>query len=378
MWIDECTVRFSNRLFFSMVDTRPRLHVYNYGNVSDQESFTRLVIDNLNKTAYEAAGSNSEKKYATWQTDISESRTLYFLAQCTPDLSSHDCRRCFGEAIGELPLCCHGKKAGMVLYPSCNVGYNMYPYYRSPMLTSALADSTYLYPNCTTNAPADSTYKMQLKTLLFYLSSSATNGNKFSKGVKNTVYGLFMCRSDLHSRLCEQCVLNATQRISSECSSFQEAIIWYSDCMLRYSYLDFFFQVEETPNFQMFTTISNFVPGKETFTFILSNTLLDLEDVASYSEERYATKSSKLNDLQTLYTLAQCTQDLSSEDCGNCLEDIHEKIPWSHLESNGGRVLYPSCNLRFELFQFYGDVYEAQSPRPVNLSPLGQKGNSLD
>ncbi|KAL2334523.1 hypothetical protein Fmac_015736 [Flemingia macrophylla] len=315
MWIDECMVRYSNRSFFSIVDTRPRLFLYSERNVSDQESFMRLVFGNLNKTADEAAGGNREKMYATSQTDITENRTLYSLAQCTPDLSPNDCRRCLGVAIGELPQCCQGNDGGIVLYPSCNVRYSLYPYYRPPMPTSArvpasnllVSDSSYVYHNCTTNTTADSTYKIHLKTLLFYLSSNATNGNKLYKGVENTVYGLFTCRGDLHSRPCEQRVLDATQRISSECSSFQEAIIWYSDCMLRYSYRDFSFQVEETPNFQMFTTISNPVPGQETFPFMLSSTLLDLADVASNSEERYATKSSKFNDLQTLYTLAQCT-----------------------------------------------------------------------
>ncbi|TKY65620.1 Cysteine-rich receptor protein kinase 25 [Spatholobus suberectus] len=72
------------------------------------------------------------------------------------------------------------------------------------------------------------------------------------------------------------------------------------------------------------------------------------------SVERYRTGSLKLNDDQTLYILGQCTLDLSSNDCGGCLSDvIGSAIPWARLGSVGGRVLYPSCNLRFELFPFY-------------------------
>ncbi|KAL2334525.1 hypothetical protein Fmac_015738 [Flemingia macrophylla] len=99
MWIDECMVRYSNRSFFSIVDTRTILNVYSERNVSDQESFMRLVFDKLNKTADEAAGGNREKMYATSQTDITENRTLYSLAQWTPDLLPNDCRRCLSVTI---------------------------------------------------------------------------------------------------------------------------------------------------------------------------------------------------------------------------------------------------------------------------------------
>nr|XP_012567896.2 cysteine-rich receptor-like protein kinase 8 [Cicer arietinum] len=72
------------------------------------------------------------------------------------------------------------------------------------------------------------------------------------------------------------------------------------------------------------------------------------------------TKSYKLNEIQNLYILQQCTQDLAKKDCVSCLNHIiSTAIPWSKLGSVGGRVLYPSCNLRFELFKFYGDDYGA-------------------
>lgn len=47
-----------------------------------------------------------------------------------------------------------------------------------------------------------------------------------------------MCRGDisLSLTLCQQCIQDATKRISSECSSSKEAIIWYNKCLLRYSY----------------------------------------------------------------------------------------------------------------------------------------------
>ncbi|RDX70522.1 Cysteine-rich receptor-like protein kinase 25, partial [Mucuna pruriens] len=389
IWYDECMVRYSNRSFFSTFDTRPRVGVLNIANISNQESFMSLLFLTINKTADEAARPPiGDKKFATRQANMPGLQTLYCLAQCTPDLSPRDCRTCLSAAIGDLPWCCEGKQGGTVLYPSCNVRYNLYPFYlstpaRVPADSQFSEDPTYLYHNCTINVTADSAYKIHVNTLLSYMSSNATYRMDYKDGVNDTVYGLFMCRGDLPSPLCQQCIHNATHQISSMCNSFQEAIIWYSHCMLRYSNRYFFSKVEKSPTFQILnvisTTTSTPVPEQDIFTFTLSKALESLALAAGDSNERYVTKSSKLNDLQTLYILGQCTQDLSGDDCMGCLQDIiNEKIPWSSLGSVGGRVMYPSCNLRFELSQFYRDGDQPQSPMPGNPSPSGLKGNVDD
>ncbi|XP_020204531.1 cysteine-rich receptor-like protein kinase 7 isoform X2 [Cajanus cajan] len=395
IWYDECTLRYSNRSFFSTFDTRPRVALLNTANVSNQESFMRLLFHTINKTADEAARGN-RRKYATMQTNMSGFQILYCLAQCTPDLSPQDCRSCLSGVIGDLPWCCQGKTGGRVLYPSCNVRYEFYPFYRSTnMPTQAQVpasnfpnadsrfseDPTYLNHSCSTNVTADTSFKIYLKTLLSYMSSNATNGNEYKGSVEDTVYGLFMCRGDLPSRLCQQCVLNATHQISALCDSFQEAIIWYSHCMLRYSYRYFFSKMETSPTFQILnvTDTSDSIPEQEFFTYTLSTMLANLAKEIRDSNERYEIKSSKLNDLQTLYTLSQCTKDLSSDDCMGCLQDIIGTIPWSRLGSVGGRVLYPSCNLRFELSPFYRVDDEAPSLTPANLSPsVGHESATLE
>nr|KYP54586.1 Cysteine-rich receptor-like protein kinase 25 [Cajanus cajan] len=131
IWYDECTLRYSNRSFFSTADTRPRVGVLDITNVSNQESFMRLLFDTINTTADEAARGNREgNKYATKQTNITELQSLYCQAQCTPDLSLQDCRGCLSGAIGDLPWCCQGKQGGRVLYPSCNVRFEFFQFYR--------------------------------------------------------------------------------------------------------------------------------------------------------------------------------------------------------------------------------------------------------
>lgn len=126
--------------------------------------------------------------------------------------------------------------------------------------------------------------------------------------------------------------------------------------MLRYSDYDFS-KIGTSP---IYRDINISTSKRNSFTYILSNHLSKLALDTGINSEKYMTKSYKLNEIQNLYILQQCTQDLAKKDCVSCLNHIiSTAIPWSKLGSVGGRVLYPSCNLRFELFKFYGDDYGA-------------------
>lgn len=382
IWYEECMVWYSTSSIFSSVATTPSSPMKNSGKVPKPERFMRLVFRTINQTADEASFQSSigNNKFATKEAKnvlgISQTQTLYCLAQCTPNLSPHDCRTCLDDAIRQIQGCCEGRIGGRVLFPSCNVRYEMYPFYnvRSatpvpkliPETKTSHADSNlsefpiYLSHNCTNKTfnANNSAFQTHLTTLLFNLASNATTGNKFyTADVANTVFGLFLCRDqeDLPSGLCGECVKNATHEISSKCDSFHEAIIWYSQCMLRYSYRNFFNEMETGPVFSELNT-TNKDDEQNFFTMKLAKTLDQAAIQAGDSDEKYGKRTTKLNDLQTLYALAQCTQDLSIEDCKGCLGIVlGTSIPWSRLGSIGGRVLYPSCNIRFELFQFYKD-----------------------
>lgn len=91
-----------------------------------------LLSVTMNESADKAANpSVGAKKYATQEATISGFQTLYCMAQCTDDLSSQDCSSCLSVAIGALPQCCNGKQGGRVLFPSCNIRYELYPFYEN-------------------------------------------------------------------------------------------------------------------------------------------------------------------------------------------------------------------------------------------------------
>jgi hypothetical protein len=112
--------------------TYPGISMMNTANITNQTSFMSLLFDAMNESADKAANSSvGAKKYATKEASVSSFQTLYCLTQCTEDLSQQDCSTCLSDAISSLPQCCNGKQGGRVLFPSCNIRYELYPFYRN-------------------------------------------------------------------------------------------------------------------------------------------------------------------------------------------------------------------------------------------------------
>ncbi|KAK5792045.1 hypothetical protein PVK06_033159 [Gossypium arboreum] len=91
----------------------------------------------MNDTTNQAANTpEGAKKFATREEDANFSSTfeaLYTLGQCTPDLISMDCNRCLRMVISRLPT---GWQGARVLNPSCNVRYEIYPFYNQTGVAS--------------------------------------------------------------------------------------------------------------------------------------------------------------------------------------------------------------------------------------------------
>ncbi|XP_004511333.1 cysteine-rich receptor-like protein kinase 10 isoform X2 [Cicer arietinum] len=237
----------------------------------------------------------------------------------------------------------------------------------------------YLYKNCSINATTatNSPFQIDLKTLLHSLSSNATGTTQFhnttvtGKSPDDTVYGLFLCRGDVTPTLCRQCVVNATQRLLSECSHSKQAVIWYDECTVRYSNRSFFSTVDTRPRVGLLNTGN--VSNQDSFMRLLFLTINKTADEASNSpigSKKYATRQATISGFQNLYCLAQCTNDLSPQDCRRCLSAVIGDLPWCCTGKQGGRVLYPSCNVRYELYPFYRtNNVSSPSPSPSILLP---------
>ncbi|KAJ7967632.1 Cysteine-rich receptor-kinase-like protein [Quillaja saponaria] len=263
--------------------------------------------------------------------------------------------------------------------------------------------------SCSTNKSfmANSSYSMNIPFLFDDLSKYAA-GTTASTGFYNsssnvsmggnveTVYGLYLCRGDVSHDVCNDCVDTAAQNINVEglCSFAKEAVVWYDKCMLRYSNWSFFSTMEETPKkfstkFTNITIVDLDMP-ESSFKTVLFNTVNETAAEAARSldqhgSKKYATNEVKVSNvvnlpgLDTLYCLAQCTPDLSSQDCSRCLRDAVDYLSSVWQGFVGGAILSPSCNLRYELDSFYDnndDKSPGPAPRPPTRVPSSQNPSS--
>ena len=107
---------------------------------------------------------------------------------------------------------------------------------------------------------ANSTYQTNLNLVLSSLNSNATdnNNNGFynaSAGdnpADDVVFGLFLCRGDVNTAVCQDCVVTASKHILRRCPLDKVAIIiWYEECLLRYSNQSIFATINEVPGFYL-------------------------------------------------------------------------------------------------------------------------------
>ncbi|XP_010247622.1 PREDICTED: cysteine-rich receptor-like protein kinase 10 [Nelumbo nucifera] len=248
-------------------------------------------------------------------------------------------------------------------------------YIFSVLFLSLLCRADFLYNVCpnTTTYTTNSTFQTNLNFLLSSLSSNATptnNGfyNTTAGRIPDRVYGLFLCRGDITDDVCQSCVETATQDIIQRCPNRKVATIWYDDCMLRYSDLSFF-SVASGVSFYMWNTQN--ITDRNKFDQILDDTMNQIANRAAFnsSPKKFSTQEANFSSFQTLYSLVQCTPDLSGNSCYNCLLGAISNIPTCCDGKQGGRVLGPSCNLRYEIYPFYRITANASPPSPLSPSP---------
>ncbi|XP_031270575.1 cysteine-rich receptor-like protein kinase 10 [Pistacia vera] len=243
-------------------------------------------------------------------------------------------------------------------------------------LTSA-ADPTYLYHDCpnATTFSRNSTFQSNLNFFLSSLVSNAIRSNGFSNGFYNAnagqdpnkVYGLFLCRGDVSPTTCRDCVNFATSDALKLCPVQKDTVIWYDECLFRYSNVSIFSTMDASPMI-LLSNVNN-VTEPARFKQLLGNTMNEAATQVGDSFKKFSTRKGNFTTFQTLNCLVQCTPDLSSLECDSCLQQSFEGLL---SDTVGGRILFPSCYSRFELYPFYNETATAAPPPPPTpvLSPL--------
>ncbi|XP_074296512.1 cysteine-rich receptor-like protein kinase 10 [Silene latifolia] len=208
--------------------------------------------------------------------------------------------------------------------------------------------ATYLESYCADNGNYDqgSEFEKNLNLLLSNLTSKARTNDFYNfttgKGT-NKVYGLFLCNNIYINENCQDCILTAKDEVKSRCSSSVEAIIWYTECMVRYAKRDIF----SVSDISMFYILQRGPANYSQFNQGLKDTFISLSNQASSGNSSlmsaatvvYVTKGISLN------CFVDCTPDLNPSNCDKCLQTAVGRLQMNGIQSE--IILQPSCRLMF-------------------------------
>ncbi|KAJ0983398.1 hypothetical protein J5N97_011653 [Dioscorea zingiberensis] len=216
------------------------------------------------------------------------------------------------------------------------------------------ADPLYNICSISGNYTAGDTFSSNLDQLMFILATKGppTGFALGTVGVSlNRVNGLALCRGDVKASSCGTCIRNAGTEIRELCPLKKSSIIWFDNCLLRYSSLEFFGEIDNSNKFYMWNVqnVSDAVAFNDKVTGLLSK----LAKEAYVAPSLFATGEKAIGELGKLYGLVQCTRDLSGGDCKKCLDTAISELPSCCDGKRGGRVVGGSCNFRYELYPFY-------------------------
>lgn len=135
IWYELCQVRYSFQSFSSLIDNSGKYPDHNNleKNVSNPVQFTKVLMDLMTTLSNQTAFDPSKRMFATGETKFSDKKTIYGLSQCTRNLSQGSCNNCLQETLGDLQSCCSSLQGGIVLSKSCNVRFELYRFYHTPL-----------------------------------------------------------------------------------------------------------------------------------------------------------------------------------------------------------------------------------------------------
>ncbi|RXH86003.1 hypothetical protein DVH24_017056 [Malus domestica] len=204
------------------------------------------------------------------------------------------------------------------------------------------------------------TYQKNLDTLLSSFSSNdQTNSGFYNSSMgqdPDKVNAIALCRGDVSLNNCHTCVNQSSPFLFTNCSNQDEAIVWAERCMVRYS-SKLIFGIQEDEPIKYVPSLTDAIDPQK-FDLVLNLFLDTLTEKAASGDslKKYAAGHTIMQESttnQTIYALVQCTPDLDKQNCSDCLKGAISKIPDCCGGKQGGRVLKPSCNLRFEATLFY-------------------------
>ncbi|XP_010418758.2 PREDICTED: cysteine-rich receptor-like protein kinase 7 [Camelina sativa] len=187
------------------------------------------------------------------------------------------------------------------------------------------------------------------------------------------VTGLFLC-GGVSPESCRDCVVFAVNQSLNRCPNQRQAVLYYDECMLRYSHRNILSTLRTIDGYTLSSLINIPTNQQESFRGLVLSMMNQAAREAAASSRKLGAIKANFNASQTLYGLVHCTPDLTAQDCSLCLKTSISQLPTERI---GARVLLPSCNSRYELYPFYNEsVISSSTLRSPPPTPPARDGNS--
>ncbi|MQL84471.1 hypothetical protein Taro_016956 [Colocasia esculenta] len=242
----------------------------------------------------------------------------------------------------------------------------------APIATTARPLSQ-LCPDSGADFAANGTYSSNVNRLTSILTTNGPAAGYLNATVGDfpeRVYGFILCRGDKTAADCRSCLATAAVEILQACPYKRTALVWYDNCMLKFSNL-YFFSVSDSTWFGMRN--QKFLPEDNGQFYTQLDALMKaVVRYAAYnaSARMFGTGVANYSDPEnpTIYALGQCTRDQTPDDCSSCLTGINDDIQTRYRWRRGARILKSTCNFRYELYLFYDGPSMVWVPLPRNAT----------
>ncbi|KAL6282138.1 hypothetical protein ACE6H2_013067 [Prunus campanulata] len=198
-----------------------------------------------------------------------------------------------------------------------------------------------------------SIYRQNLNTLLSSFPSDPQINPRFYSSslgeAPDKVNAIAVCRGDVALEDCRTCFKNSVTLLLQKCADQKIAIIWAERCTVRYSNISIFGVLKDEP--LKFVPSPNDISNAEEYKQVRDPLFENLSEKAAAGDSvlKFAAGNASVpvtNEI--IYATVQCSPDLDKQNCSDCLKNSMPDITECCGTVGGGRVLKPSCYLRFE------------------------------
>uniref|UniRef100_A0A1J3FB80 Cysteine-rich repeat secretory protein 59 n=1 Tax=Noccaea caerulescens TaxID=107243 RepID=A0A1J3FB80_NOCCA len=157
-------------------------------------------------------------------------------------------------------------------------------------------------------------------------------------------------QGDVNITTCNACVKTATIEIVKNCTNHKEAIIYYFDCMVRYSDKFFLSTLETLPN-SIWMSVDHIPkslrPCRERLSDKMGEVIVRSSMLSSALTSYYYMDVTRFDGSYDLDSLVQCSPHLDPGNCTTCLKLALQEIKECCSNQLWAMILTPKCFVNF-------------------------------